>query len=181
MTLPIPTRAITLTCPWGYAFRELGKNIENRTWRPPDALLGQPIAIHAGKAPTSARAWEEIEDALEGMESAGIKIDWPIKVRQLTEQSSAIVVVGTLAGWFRDASTWKTADKLLPRLSEIASPWKSEDSYGWIIRDRVVLPTPVPCKGAQGLWTIPQDVREAIGMQLIDVGVAQVREAEASR
>lgn len=40
--------AITLWPEWAYAVAHLGKNIENRTWEPPDGLLGQMIAIHGG-------------------------------------------------------------------------------------------------------------------------------------
>jgi hypothetical protein len=172
----VPARALTLTIPWGYAFRELGKNIENRTWRPPDALLGQPIAIHAGKAPTGKKAWAEVSAAFDAIEGATGTHLPPITGDLLRAQSAAIVVVGTLAGWFVNESTWKTADGMPPRISEIAPPWKSEGSYGWIIRDRMILPTPVPSKGAQGLWTIPFGVKKAIEDQLIIVANAQ-REA----
>jgi len=42
-------KALTLTAPWGTAIAKLGKDIENRRWKPPDAIIGQRIAIHEGK------------------------------------------------------------------------------------------------------------------------------------
>ncbi len=43
-----PLKALTVRQPWATAIRDLGKHIENRTWAPPEAALGQVIAIHAG-------------------------------------------------------------------------------------------------------------------------------------
>jgi hypothetical protein len=34
--------------------------------------------------------------------------------------------------------------------------------YAWEIKNRVLLPVPIPCKGAQGLWTVPPDVADRI-------------------
>ena len=42
------TRALTLHAGWAHAVAHLGKDVENRTWAPPKAILGQRIAIHAG-------------------------------------------------------------------------------------------------------------------------------------
>lgn len=48
LTLLSPLKALTVRQPWATAIRDLGKHFENRTWAPPDAALGQVIAIHAG-------------------------------------------------------------------------------------------------------------------------------------
>ena len=42
-------RALTVLQPWADCICGLGKRVENRTWPPPNALIGQRIAIHAGK------------------------------------------------------------------------------------------------------------------------------------
>lgn len=47
--MPYPLFALTLQQPWATAVRELGKRIENRSWRPPEHLVGEIIAIHAGR------------------------------------------------------------------------------------------------------------------------------------
>lgn len=36
--------------PWGGAIIQLWKDVENRTWRCPDRMIGQRVLIHAGKA-----------------------------------------------------------------------------------------------------------------------------------
>jgi len=41
--------ALTLIQPWAWAICHAGKRIENRDWPPPARIIGQRIAIHAGK------------------------------------------------------------------------------------------------------------------------------------
>ena len=43
-------------------------------------------------------------------------------------------------------------------------PWFDETpgNKGWRIRDVIVFPEPIPCKGAQGLWNVPDDVLRQI-------------------
>lgn len=43
-------RALTIKQPWASAIAAGIKRVENRTWPPPARLIGQRIAIHAGKA-----------------------------------------------------------------------------------------------------------------------------------
>lgn len=43
-------KALTLRQPWAHAILHLGKNVENRSWAPPESLVGKYIAIHAGMA-----------------------------------------------------------------------------------------------------------------------------------
>jgi hypothetical protein len=42
-------------------------------------------------------------------------------------------------------------------VTESADPWFT-GPYGWTLDDVVALPAPVPCRGAQGLWPVPDDV-----------------------
>lgn len=42
-------RALTVQAPWGWAFCHAGKDVENRSWPIPPALLDQPVMLHQGK------------------------------------------------------------------------------------------------------------------------------------
>lgn len=42
-------KALTIWQPWANAIAHHGKRIENRTWPPPKSIIGERIAIHAGK------------------------------------------------------------------------------------------------------------------------------------
>jgi hypothetical protein len=41
--------------------------------------------------------------------------------------------------------------------------------YGWILENVVALREPVPCKGAQGLWTVPPDAAARVLEQAPEV------------
>ena len=42
-------KALTVIQPWAWAIAHAGKRVENRTWGPPRDVIGQRIAIHAGR------------------------------------------------------------------------------------------------------------------------------------
>lgn len=42
-------KALTLWPEWAWSIMHLGKDVENRTWHPPKNILGQRIALHAGR------------------------------------------------------------------------------------------------------------------------------------
>lgn len=48
--------AITIRQPWASAILAGVKTVENRSWRPPERLMGERIAIHAGAARPSTEA-----------------------------------------------------------------------------------------------------------------------------
>lgn len=127
-----PLRAITLWRPWPWAIIHLGKDVENRDWRPAPSLLapGDCLAIHAGKAwDAGAAIW--LEGACSG--------DTPIPAESWLSQG--IVAIVRFAGVVETStSTWFVG------------------RYGWRIEDVVPLPRPVPCRGAQGLWTVPDEL-----------------------
>ena len=40
--------------------------------------------------------------------------------------------------------------------------WYIAGHFGWVLADVRVLPEPVKCKGALGLWTVPAEIERAI-------------------
>jgi hypothetical protein len=131
-------KALTLIRPWSTLIALGHKPIENRTWKPSPAQLrdGEDLAIHAGKK------WdEEVADfALSlGVEISPKDDDHP--------HSAIICVVNYMGTVGASSNPW------------FFGPW------GWVLRDIRPL-TPIPCKGAQGLWTPPADVLAAIEEQL---------------
>jgi len=107
-------KGLTLRHPWAFAIAHWGKRIENRTWKPPKALIGQRIAIHGGKVPTAHEALADIKYIFD---------------------------------------------------PAFADPWfdiEVDGNVGWVLRDVIVLPTPIPCKGAQGLWDVPDSIAKVL-------------------
>ena len=91
MTGPIsadPVYAITLHQPWASLIALGIKTVETRSWPAPARLLGQRIAVHAGKR-LVRRPDERIEREL----VARWGEDWPLNI-----QTSAVVATAVLAG-----------------------------------------------------------------------------------
>jgi len=132
-------QALTLIRPWCCAIAELGKVIENRSWSPSEAAMGQRIAIHAG------RKWDETA------------LDF---IRQASSLPPAETEAALDRARNRDGAIVATA--LLVRVVyESSSPW-FVGPRGWVLADVRPLAKPVPCRGAQSLWTVPPDAAEAV-------------------
>lgn len=144
----LPERALTLIQPWAHAIANLGKWIENRIWCPPRALLGQRICIHAG-------AKLDRGDVAALRSKGHVVPDAPA--------TSAIVGTSVLAGWVRGERNYSETLSRLQAEQALASEWYVAGQVAWVLRDTVTLATPIPCKGALGLWRVPVIVRNALG------------------
>jgi len=177
-------KALTLKQPWAWAVAHAGKDVENRTWKPPASVIGQRIAIHAGCTPLDAND-EEGLDAYEdiiikfGIAAEDAPDDHPIVLRHHPVKRGriwlgGIVAVATIAGWIKENGDWQT-----PGISgvsrETGNPFivdRGLDSrwfagpYGWLLAHVITLPKPIACRGAQGLWNVPADIEAEINKQL---------------
>lgn len=144
-------KAVTLRHPWPYAFTKLGKSIENRAWVA-NLEIGERYAIHAGKAPrlTDDEYWGDVLEAFGWMREQGIGLDNPITPRMVLDAGHSAVVAVVNHEWFVRQSN---------------SPWFT-GPVGWESSGTIVLPQPVPCRGAQGLWTLPADVAADVRAQM---------------
>lgn len=144
-----PLLGLTLRRPWPLLIAKGIKRIENRPWHPEPRLQpGEWFAIHAGKK-TDLRCQPM---ALRNGVSIDIFFGHPP-----ANTESAIVAVAKYGGYTR----------------------ASEDGWffgpiGWILDD-VVEVDPVPCKGAQQLWRVPDDVADRVR-----AGFKRAREARAA-
>lgn len=149
-------KAITLIQPWSYAVAHLGKPVENRTWCPPRQVVGQRIAIHAGKK------LDEDACVTVALRLMGQPQDLPD-----TFVHGAVEAVATLAGFVvvenGHARAFGRADVRLMNSAWWVGP------VGWHLTDVVALPKPVPCRGAQGLWTLTDDVEADVREQMARV------------
>ena len=128
-------KALSLKQPWLYAITHLGKRVENRTWKPPQSIIGKYIALHASK-----------KDDLLGYtaiaEIAGIEIKGNLP-------RGAIVATAKVVGFkdFNEVNPFEGAP----------DDWFF-GPVGWLLEDINVLSEPISCRGALGLWDIPQEL-----------------------
>lgn len=149
--------ALTIWPEWVWAIRRLGKPSENRDWKMPEAVVGQWIALHAGKhvggRPGDVARVEGLAAVLRTAELCGV---WPPGSRQRLmdvswpENLGAITDVVRLSGY----------DQLQKSLWDVAG------CYHWRWDRRISLPEPVPCRGLQRLWKVPPDVEAEILRQV---------------
>jgi hypothetical protein len=126
---------LSLTRPWPFAFvngpEPLQKRVENRSWKPPQSIVGNHLALHAAKS-WSEDGREFIADVL------GIEVP-----NNADSPHSQIFAVCRVTGYVEDTSD----DRLTPE----QRGWFF-GPYGWLLDDFVKLVDPVPCTGAMGLW-----------------------------
>jgi hypothetical protein len=145
-------RGLSLSRPWPWAIYEVpgddGKGIENRSWPPPIAMIGQRIALHA------AKSWDD--GAISFL--IGLGLEPPSAFRHYPHS----VIVGT-AVIDRVVTESRTLGRQARWFFETRADGKQ--NYGWILADKRKLEAPIPCSGKQGLWTVPPMVEGLIRSQ----------------
>lgn len=139
------TYGLTLVQPWATAILTLGKDCENRSWAPPMSVLGKRIAVHAGtKLDKTALSWiaQFTDDArLPPLPQGAILGTVEVFGYLIRRKSGQVEAVGDVSDAERRAAMF--------------SPWRNEsERCQWLLRDPVTLSTPIPRKGALGLWSL---------------------------
>lgn len=117
-----PTYALSIKQPWAWLIVQGHKDVENRTWWPPQAVIGQRIYIHAGLKPALTSPW------------VGFSVpEWERLESLYWKSHPALGCIIGEATIEIAASYW-------------ASPW-FEGPVGIVLRDPVAYQTPIPCKG----------------------------------
>ena len=150
-------KALTIKPPWSFAISHGPKRIENRTW---ERSYRGPLAIHAGKG------WDE-----DGEDSLLVQQAWMdagYELRTLMPKRAGIPMGAVVA--VADLVDICSAKVPGPDFEFYANcgcgPWAARGQYHWKLTNVRPLAEPVPCKGALGLWTLPDEVEAAVVAQL---------------
>lgn len=179
-------RVLTIRQPYADLIMAGVKDVENRTWRVPSTLpqwqhcfecgtrwrdaRWEDVCLHCGDPDASVpdgpfpfRVW--IHAGREIAEGAGPET-WPVypvnwhkhplpKVYALGSLLGSVAVTGCHhADECRDVE-----GSLGYRWRETwCSPWAEPDVWHWTLEDPRPLDEPVPMRGRQGLWTLPNDI-----------------------
>lgn len=146
-------RALTIWQPWA-SFLALGyKRIETRSWRQL-VMPGEVIAIHAAKRPEPDRLYGPEYKARQAVQNS---YGW-----EAGAKAFPLGAVVALCTFDRIVGVAAPDIAALSR-RELALGDFSEGRYGWRVGSLAAMQEPIPCKGAQRLWTLPADVtNEAI-------------------
>lgn len=170
-------RAITIWPEWVWAITRLGKNIENRTRTTHVLKPGDLLAIHAGAYLGGTQKYVRPAVAFYPVQVMAARSGWRLGVeaadnsiiayntrtpstvqdRIHTLPYGSVAAVATFGGVLEPGSVAR---------GEELWPWWASDQYGYILEKVQRLPTPVYCRGQQGLWTLPDNVLHEVVEQL---------------
>lgn len=142
-------RGLTLWRPWAWAVAAGHKPVENRTWAPPDWLLGHWVAIHAGKSfERGMDPWIATRAGLERLPFAS--------------RATGIVGVARLKG----------VATSVEQLPDRARPWWA-GPVGWIFSTAIMLEEPIKRPGHQGLWLLRRHEVRRCRAAIIQKGIGR--------
>jgi hypothetical protein len=165
-------KVITTWPEWAWAILNLEKKVENRGWIPPSDVVGQDIAIHAGKNVGGRKGFqasvEGVSDVIfmarrakwvcqyDGVMSGMFRKDRDAHVLEASKIDKGVIVgVATLKTVVRPREQRSVKD-------EIKSGWGDPNQYWWILDNVRTLERPIECRGYQKLWTVPADVEREV-------------------
>jgi hypothetical protein len=122
--------ALTLHGPWAWAVFNAGKDVENRTWKPPHVLLGNQFLIHAGAEPRTPAARQADADAR-------LRI-WHLTGKQVPRE----LPYGHIMGAVRLRGYEATS----------SSVWWIPEHVGWMLAQPLAMKEPISARGALNLW-----------------------------
>lgn len=153
-------RAYTLWQPWASLVIEGAKPFEFRGYRPPPAVRGQRIVIHAAARKVSR---DEIGDILEDLDAGGeltaqrclvLPKAHEILARMLQRPDEIVYSAGlgtAIVGEPRDGIEI-ARDEFGARAVEVG---ELDANWGWPMLDIERWPRPVPMRGNRGPWVWP--------------------------
>jgi hypothetical protein len=126
-------KALTIKQPWASLIVRGDKDIENRDWRTNYTGI---VAIHSSAKISRA----DMEDACDLMQQFVPRFS---AERFRADEFPTGVILGTI--------------EIAGCVSHSDSPWFVGE-YGFVLRNPVPFCRPIQCKGALGLWTVPDDL-----------------------
>jgi hypothetical protein len=155
-------KALTIWQPWASLIVGGAKPFEFRRNRPPRAIVGQRIVIHAGKHTVDR---DEVEDMLgllelypdaEETKELCLIPDKAIPVLEAFLRGELPMAAGIGAAIVGEPrfGTDIAAEFGVPRAND--SDRDQHANWGWPMLDIEAWPAPVPARGMQGLWPWPE-------------------------
>lgn len=167
-------KALTLWPEWAWAVCNLDKDVENRTYRPPKGIVGQRIAIHAGKriGGKYVRDSKMAISCYETMASKASEAGWYPEIfdKYILFKYNKTIYGGYERLLFDEfdgvVMGCVVATAIVGSISRLKQgeiePWAAYGQYQWHLLDVHVLKDPVICSGNQRLWTLPDDVEKKV-------------------
>ena len=172
-------RAITVLFPYPWLLALNKKPHETRPWNFPVTYRGK-LAIHVSK---SRKPWhmnlsheEPFYSALEALHGAWMGhghrsilakgMGCIIAVCELADvlliEEGGLYQQVKLPGMMSGSAKMEVRIALLPGEPELSFGDYSPGRRALVLKDMRILETPIPCRGQQGLWNLPEEIEEMI-------------------
>ena len=148
-------KCVPLWQPWAQLVALGEKRVETRSWPAPIAIVGERVAIHATKGGLT-KSDERDTLALEHFIPAFTRHGWPDDVWEIQERlpRGAVVAFARIA---------RTTQITVESAGALAQRNPAEHAFGdyqpgrwaWVLEQVEALPEPIPVKGHQGIFEIP--------------------------
>lgn len=151
-------KALPLWQPWASLVAVGAKRVETRHWPAYEWLIGQRVVVHATKVGLSKRDERAFldEPVFRGaLTEAGIEIPFGDPGRNLPRGALICTVVIDRCTEITAASAKTLLDR---NPSEYAFGNYAPGRFAWVLRDVEVLPEPIPFKGRQGIFDVPDEL-----------------------
>ena len=172
----MPTVALSVRQPWGWAIVATYKPVENRSWKPPATAIGKTIAIHASTSTSDLT--EEISTYLANIHPLIHADLWgPVDKDNAIGifQFGGLIGTAQIAGYeffnpndpiesrrrIDDAAKSLGCHLIVP-----ASRWANADMYCWLLRNAVQFRETIPCAGKLNLWSLSPALQARIAIEL---------------
>ncbi len=140
---PSTLKAITLHQPWASLIAIGAKTVETRSWRPPEELLGQRIAIHASKQKIALKA-----GALSQEVDSKLGKDWRSKG-----------IFGAVVATAKLQRVKKINNKKdIPSKKKALFGDYALGRWMWELTDIEKVEPPVPARGQRGFWNLKEKI-----------------------
>jgi len=180
-------KALTLHPEWIFPILELDKDVENRSWAPPRAMVNQDFAIHAGANIGGTTSASNIVDALYDVMHMARAARWQVsgkpwgvmrfqkggEERRWSGRNivkSCVVAVAKIVAVFDPGGSVEVHEyrrakgsSSFPRVQ--GSSWGVNGQYQWVLGEVRPL-VPIPCRGHQRFWEIAPDIEEEVLAQI---------------
>lgn len=156
MTAARPIPALTIWQPWATLIAIGVKTIETRSWQ--TAYRG-PIAIHAG-ADRRALAPDTHHPAIDAALARARYTcrQGCIAGRYEGDQSVPLGCIIAVAELYE---CWWTEGIVSAGMADNFGDFSAR-RWGWMLRGIALLPSPIPCRGRQGLWLPSADIQDRL-------------------
>ena len=160
----LPDYGLTIRDPGARAIIWGPKRVENRTWQPPEKVIGERLAIGMSKTID-----EETNEALRDRISDQTKKHDVAAMTAYRHHPGHIIGSVRVVGFLDERVDEPVARHQEEGPQECSSMWPSEvvdnnwyvGPVGWILFDPRPLDDPVPVRGMPGVWNVERQIRGA--------------------